>query len=84
MRSTTRLASIALAATLVVAACGSDETDTGVGGPSGTAAASDTSTPDTVVDTTIATPRPTPPRPRRLPRSRARTSRPTPRLRRPR
>jgi hypothetical protein len=54
MRSTTRLASIALAAALVVAACGSDETDTGVGGPSGTAAASDTSTPDTVVDTTIA------------------------------
>lgn len=59
MRSTVRVASVALAATLFVAACGSDEADTGVGdgGPSGTATTPDTTTPDTttpetVVDTT--------------------------------
>lgn len=55
MRSTVRLASVALAATLVVAACGSDEADNGVGegGPTGTAASSDATTPETtVVDTT--------------------------------
>ena len=58
MRSTFRVASLALAATLLVAACGSDESGSGAGAPAETIAAPETtaaeSTPDTTTETSVA------------------------------
>jgi hypothetical protein len=58
MRSTFRVASIALAATLIVAACGSEESGSGAGAPTETIAAPDTtvaeSAPDTTTETSVA------------------------------
>lgn len=58
MRSTFRVASIALAATLIVAACGSEETGSGAGAPTETIAAPDTtvaeSMPETTTETSVA------------------------------
>lgn len=52
MRSTFRVASIALAATLLVAACGSDESGSGAGAPAETIAAPDTTVAESIPDTT--------------------------------
>jgi hypothetical protein len=58
MRSTFRVASIALAATLIVAACGSEESGSGAGAPTDTIAAPDTtvaeSTPAATTETSVA------------------------------
>jgi hypothetical protein len=58
MRSTFRVASIALAATLIVAACGSEDSGSSAGAPTDTIAAAGTtvveSTPDTTTETSIA------------------------------
>jgi hypothetical protein len=58
MRSTFRVASIALAATLIVAACGSDESGSSADAPAETIAAPDTtvaeSTPDTTTEPSVA------------------------------
>ena len=58
MRSTFRVASIALAATLIVAACGSEESGSSAGAPTDTIAAAGTtvveSTPDTTTETSVA------------------------------
>jgi hypothetical protein len=61
MRSTVRVASVALAATLFVAACGSDSSDSDAGTDAGTLPAAVDTTPETTVevtDTTTATPAP--------------------------
>ncbi len=56
MRSTVRVVSAALAVTVLVAACGSDDSGTGVGGPIDSAPAIDTTVPETTVpDTTPET-----------------------------
>jgi hypothetical protein len=58
MRSTFRVASLALAATLIVAACGSEESGSGAGAPTETIAAADAtvaeSVPETTTDTSVA------------------------------
>lgn len=53
MRSPLRVASAALAATLIIAACGSDDSGTGAGAPTETIESAET-TPDTTPDTTVA------------------------------
>ena len=55
MRSSTRALSAALAATLLVAACGSDDSGTGVGDGSPTESAVEATLPDATVDTTPET-----------------------------
>ncbi len=55
MRSTFRVASIALAATLIVAACGSEESGSGAGSPTETIAVPDTTVPESTPDTTTET-----------------------------
>jgi hypothetical protein len=56
MRSTFRVASLALAATLIVAACGSEESGTGAGAPTDTIAAPDATveSTDTTTQTSVA------------------------------
>ena len=74
MRSSFRVASLALAATLIVAACGSEESGSGAGAPTDTIAAPDA----TVVESVRTPPRRRASRRRPSPSRQPRTSRPTP------